>query len=247
MQLINDLRIASRSLLRTPGFTALTTAVLAPGLAVGGTIYGVVHTVAQLPPPVPEPESLVGIQLFDRVHNNDQVGVGSHALEDWRAAQSKLEDLAGYYVGTAIVSGDGLPARYDGAFVTGGLFSQHRLKPLLGRPIEPRDAIPGATPVVILSHDLWRTRFNLDPKVIGTSARVNGEIATVIGVMPKGLSYPAAELWVPVREKLQERARGKTNDYRGIGRLKPGITLNEVWAGVSAMVANLAAKYPNTD
>src|SRR4029453_15222756 len=99
MQLINDLRIASRSLLRTPGFTALTTTVLSLGLAVVVTMYGVDATVAKLPPPVPEPESLVGIQLFDRVHNNDQVGVGSHALEDWRAAQSKSEDLAGYSLG----------------------------------------------------------------------------------------------------------------------------------------------------
>jgi predicted permease len=247
MQLLNDMRIASRSLLRTPGFTALTTTVLGLGLAVVVTMYGVVHTVAQLPPPVPDPESLVGIQLFDRVHNNDQVGVGSHALEDWRAAQTKLEDLGGYYVGTAIVSGDGMPARYDGAFVTGAFFSQTRLKPLLGRAIEPRDAIPGATPVVVLSHDLWRTRYNLDPKVIGKSLRVNSETATVIGVMPKGLSYPAAELWFPVREKLQELPRGKSNDFRLIGRLKPGVTINNVEAELGTIVAKLAAKYPNTD
>ena len=133
MQLLHDLRIASRSLLRTPGFTALTTTVLGLGLAVVVTMFGVVHTVAQLPPPVPEPDSLVGILLFDREHTNNHVGVGSHALEDWRAAQSKLEDLAGYYVGTAIVSGEGLPVRYDGAFVTGAFFAQTRLRPILGR------------------------------------------------------------------------------------------------------------------
>src|SRR5262245_9902640 len=182
MQLIQDLRIASRSLLRTPGFTALTTIVLGLGLAVVVTMYGVVHTVAELPPPVPEPDSLVGIQLSDRVHDNVEVGIGSHALQDWRAVQTKLEDLGGYYVGTSIVSDGGLPARYDGAFVTGAFFAQARLKPLLGRTIELRDAIPGATPVVVLGYDLWRSRYNLDPKLIGRSVRVNGETATVIGV-----------------------------------------------------------------
>jgi putative ABC transport system permease protein len=247
MQFIHDLRVATRSLLRTPGFTALTTSVLGLGLAVVVTMFGVVHAVAQLPPPVPEPESLVGIQLFDRVHNNDQMGVGSHALEDWRAAQSKLEDLGGYYVGTAIVSGEGLPARYDGAFVTGAFFAQTRLKPLLGRTIDARDAIPGATPVVVLSNDLWRTRYNQDAKVIGNSLRVNGETATIIGIMPKGTVYPAADLWVPVREKLQDLARGKSNDYRVIGRLKPGVTINEVQAELSTIAANLAVKYPITD
>ena len=89
--------------------------------------------------------------------------------------------------------------------------------------------------------------FNQDAKVIGNSLRVNGETATIIGVMPKGTEYPAAELWVPVREKLQELARGKTNDYRVIGRLKPGVTINEVQAELSTIAANLAAKYPNTD
>ena len=100
---------------------------------------------------------------------------------------------------------------------------------------------------MVLSHDLWRTRYNQDTKIIGDSLRVNGETATIIGVMPKGREYPAAELWVPVREKLQELARGKANDFRVIGRLKPGVTINQAQAELSTIVANLAAKYPNTD
>src|SRR5215470_2629467 len=167
MQFIQDLRIAARSLLRTPGFTALTTLVLSLGLAVVVTMYGVVHTIAYVPPPVPQPDSLVGIQMIDRVHNADDVYIGSHMLEDWRAAQTKFEDMGGQYVGTAIVSGDGMPARYDGAFVTGAFFGQIRNQPIIGRLIEPRDAMTGAQPVVVLSYELWRSRYNLDPKIIG--------------------------------------------------------------------------------
>jgi predicted permease len=247
MQFIQDLRVAARSLLRAPGFTAVTTTVLGLGLAVVVTMFGVMHTIADVPPPVPQPETLVGIQLIDRVHNSDDVYVGSHALEDWRASQTKFEDLAGQYVGTAIVSGDGLPARYDGAFVTGAFFSQTRLKPLLGRALEPRDAIPGAEPVAVLSHDLWRTRFNLDPEVLGRTLRVNGVTSTIVGVMPQGVAYPDAQLWVPVREKLQEVARGKANDYKVVGRLKPGVTLDEAQAELTTIAARLAKQYPETD
>ncbi|HKE43917.1 MAG TPA: ABC transporter permease [Steroidobacteraceae bacterium] len=247
MQFTQDLRIAARSLLRAPGFTALTTTVLSLGLAVVVTMYGVVHTIAYVPPPVPEPDSLVGIQLIDRVHNADDVFVGSHMLEDWRAAQSKFEDLGGQYVGTAIVSGEGMPARYDGGFVTGAFFAQTRLKPMFGRLIEPRDALPGAQPVVVLSHDLWGSRYNYDPKVIGRTLKVNGEVAAVIGVMPKKVEYPAADLWVPVREKLAELPRGKANDFRVIGRLKPGVTIDEASAELTTIAARLAKLHPDTD
>lgn len=247
MQFIQDVRIAARSLLRAPGFTALTTTVLGLGLAVVVTMFGVVRTVSDTPPPVPQPESLVGITLVDRVHNADKVYVGSHALEDWRAAQTKFEDLAGQYVGTLIVSGDGLPARYDGGFVTGAFFDLTRLKPLLGRTLEPRDAIPGAQPVVLLGHDLWRTRYNLDPGIIGRTLRVNGETATIVGVMPPGIRYPEAQLWVPVREKLQDLARGKANEFAVIGRLKPGVTLDAAQAELTTIAARLAKQYPDTD
>ncbi|HZF27122.1 MAG TPA: ABC transporter permease [Steroidobacteraceae bacterium] len=247
MQFIQDLRIAARSLLRTPGFTALTTIVLSLGLAVVVTMYGVVHTVAYVPPPVPEPRSLVGIQLLDRVHNADDVFVGSHMLEDWRATQTKFEDLGGQYVGTAIVSGDGMPARYDGGFVTGAFFGQTRLKPMFGRVIEPRDAIVGAQPVVVLSYDLWRTRYNLDPRVIGRTLKVNGETATVIGVMPSKIEYPVADLWVPVREKLSELARGKADDFRVVARLKPGVSIDEAQAELTTIAARLAKQHPDTD
>ena len=247
MQFTQDLRIAARSLLRAPGFTAITTIVLGLGLAVVVTMFGVMHTIADVPPPVPQPQTLVGIQQIDRVHNSDDVYVGSHALEDWRAAQTKFEDLGGEYVGTAIVSGDGLPARYDGAFVTGAFFTQTRLKPLLGRTIEPRDAIPGAEPVVVLSHDLWRTRFNLDPKALGRTLRVNGVTSTIVGVMPQGVAYPDAQLWVPVREKLQELARAKASDYKVVGRLKAGVTLDEAQAELTTIAARLAKQYPDTD
>jgi predicted permease len=247
MQFIQDLRIASRSLLRTPGFTALTTIVLSLGLAVVVTMYGVVHTIAYVPPPVPEPDSLVGIQMIDRVHNADDVYVGSHMLEDWRAAQTKFDDLGGQYVGTAIVSGDGMPARYDGAFVTGAFFGQLRLKPLIGRGIEPRDAIAGAQPVVVLSHELWRSRYNLDPKVIGHSLKVNGETATIVGVMPAKADYPAADLWTPVRENLGDKARGKANDFKVIARLKPGVSVDEAQAEMTTIAARLAKLHPDTD
>jgi predicted permease len=248
MQLIQDLRVATRSLLRTPAFTALATGVLGLGLAVVVTMFGILYTIAYEPPPFPNPESLVGVRIVDKARGKSEDGTSSHNLAEWRAAQKSFEEMAGGLTGTVIISGDGTAERYDGGLVTGSLFNVIGIRPLIGRTLQPGDDIPGAAPVVMLGYDLWRTRYNSDPQVIGRVLKVNGVLSTVVGVMPAKFEFPtSAQLWVPLREKLDEVPRGKGAWVAVIARLRPGVSLDDAQADLSAISARLAERYPETN
>ena len=248
MQLLQDLRVATRSLLRTPAFTALSTGVLGLGLAVVVTMFGILYTIAYEPPPFPQPESLVGVRIVDKARGKSEDGTNSHNLADWRASQKSFEEMGGGLTGTVIISGDGTAERYDGGMITGTLLNVIGIQPLIGRTIQPSDDIPGAAPVVMLGYDLWRTRYNADPKVLGRVLKVNGVHATVIGIMPATFEFPtSAQLWVPLREKLDEVPRGKGAWLGVIARLRPGVSIDDAQADLGAISARLAERYPETN
>lgn len=249
MNFLQDLRIACRSLLRTPGFTALSTGVLGLGLAVVVTMFGMLYAIGYEPPPLPGSDSLVGVHIINRTRGQNIDSMSTHDLADLRASQTSFEDLVGSYSGTATVRGDGPAERYDGGFVTGEYFKVLGMEPLLGRAIEPRDAVPGAAPVVVLGEDLWRQRFDEDRTVIGRALKVNGELATIIGVMPKRYDdFPVgSKLWVPIREDLNKLSRGQGGWVNVIGRLRDGISLDQAQTELSAIAARTAQRFPETN
>lgn len=248
MSFAADLRIATRSLAHTPGFTALATSVLALGLAVVVVMFAILWEVSYEPPPIPDPDTMVGIKTINRSENDLDNDVTSHDFADWSRMQTVFTGIAGNYDGTATVSGDGPAERYSGGFVTGKYFELIGLPPLMGRGIEPRDALQGAAPVVVLGYDLWRTRFDSDPQVLGRSLKVNGEVATIVGVMSQSFGYPpGAQLWVPVREPYDAGVRGENIGFAVVGRLKPGVTIDEAAAHMSIIGARLAQQYPATN
>jgi predicted permease len=248
MQLIQDVRVALRSLLRAPAFTALATGVLGLGLAVVVTMFGILYTIAYEPPPFPHHESLVGVRIIDTARGKSDGGTSTHNLFEWRAAQTSFEEMGGGLTGTVIISGDHTAERYDGGMITGTLFDVIGIQPLIGRTIQPGDDLPGAAPVVVLGYDLWRTRYNADPQVLGRVLKVNGVHATVVGVMPAQFEFPTtAQLWIPLREKLAEIPRGKGAWVQVIARLKPGVSVDDAQADLGAISARLAERYPETN
>jgi putative ABC transport system permease protein len=248
MSFAQDVRVATRSLARTPGFTALSTLVLALGLAVVVVMFAILWEVSHEPPPIPDPDTMVAIKTIDRAKNDLDNHVTSHDFVEWRRSQTVFTDMAGNYVGTATMSGHGLAERYEGGFVTGTFFDLIGMPPLLGRALGPRDALSGAAPVVVLGFDLWRTRFNSDPSVIGRSLKVNDKVTTVVGVMGQGFTFPnTAQLWVPLPEPYDAGVRGEGNDMAVIARLKPGMTLDDAQAQMSVIGARIARQYPETN
>ncbi|MGH8131551.1 MAG: ABC transporter permease [Steroidobacteraceae bacterium] len=195
---LDELKAAVSGLARAPAFTGLAVGVLGLGLGAVIFMYGVADTLMLKPAPYPDAERLYTIvTIAGQAHDDYDHDMAPLDYLKIREAQTQFEAIGSAYVGTTYLTGDGQAERYDGGFVDGDLFDVAGTAPELGRTILPRDAIEGAAPVVVLSHELWRERFNSDPGVIGRVVRVNGRSSEVIGVMPRGFSFPSTpQLWV---------------------------------------------------
>ena len=221
---IDEVKAAIAGLARAPAFTALAVGVLGLGLGAVIFMYGVADTLMMKPPPFPNADRLYTIATIDGQIAGDYDD--SMFPQDYlriREAQTQFEAMGSIYVGTTYLTGDGQAERYDGGFADGHIFDVAGVAPELGRTILPRDTIEGATPVVVLSHELWAERFGADPAVIGRTVRVNGKASEVIGVMPKGYTFPStAALWVANQQDATRVARNEGVDVGVYGRLRAG-------------------------
>jgi predicted permease len=179
----------------------------------------------------------------------ESMEVTVHDYYDWRAQQTTFSDLAAFYSGTANLSGtEGRPERYNGAFVTDNTFRLLRVNALLGRTFQEGDDDPGAVPVALIGYDVWQNRFNGDPGIVGTTARINARPTTIVGVMPDGFRFPLAEeLWLPMNQDPTSLARGTGLTLEAMGRLGPGTSLEQAAAELATIARRLEAEYPATN
>jgi predicted permease len=165
---------------------------------------------------------------------------------DFRAASTSFENLAAYSHNSMSLVGQGEPLRLDGFQVTGNLFSTLQRSPLLGRYLEPRDDTAGAPGSVVLSYSLWQTVFAGDPAVVGKSIYLDNSSYTVVGVMPADFLFPSrdTQYWTAFRFQ-EEDYQDRTNTYLGgIGRLKPGVSLDAARTELGVIATRLRKQYP---
>lgn len=240
--LLDEFAAAARGLSRAPMFTALAVAVLGLGLGAVIGMVGIVETMLWKPPPYPGAERIYAIELNDPKIDKYSESVAPQDYVELREVQTKFEALGAGYTGTVYLTGDGQAERYDGGFVSASIFDVAATPPLLGRVIEPRDDVDGAAPVVVLGHDLWRTRFDADPGILGRTVRLNGVTTEVVGVMPKGFAFPVQnQLWIPARIDPGRASRADSIPVQVIGRLHVDATPDEAQEEFAPVAAKLAA------
>ena len=244
-QLIQDLRLAARSLARRPGLTVTILFTLA--LGIGGTtaIFSVVEGVLLRPLPFDDPERLVRIWTQFPEHQAFQFPVSEAEYVDYRDSSELYEDVAAYAEQTVTLTGTGEPVRLGAAFASSSLWTLLGVEPHLGRFFGPDDDRPGAGSVALLSHGLWQRRFGGSEKIVGSDVTLNGGPVTVIGVLPPGFRFPerTTELWLPLR--LDESAiTSRSGHYLGlVGRLSAGASLAEVRAEMEVIVGRWSGLY----
>src|SRR6266850_1507774 len=199
-----DVRVGLRVLFKEKSFCVL--AVLVLGLGIGGatTQFTVVNAIVLRGFSFPHPEQLMSVGLIDpqASDQNNNFGNGNipsaQDYEDLRAGQKSFALMSAYLNGSTInVSYKKNPQRYTGGYVTEDFFKIINVKPILGRDFTAEDNKPGAEKVTILGNEIWKRDFNGDPHVVGQAIRINGKVATVIGVMPPNFKFPInEELWV---------------------------------------------------
>lgn len=251
MRLIEDLRQAWRGLRGSPAFLILSSGVLALGLATTIFMYGVAYTLLEKTASYPQADRLVGVRNTEPEKGFDDVSFKFVDFLEIKATQKSFSDLVGLYSGTMTISGSGIPERISGIFASEGLFRMLKVEPALGRGFRPEDHAPGAVPTLVLRHDFWLSRFGGDPSIIGRSIKMNGELTTVIGVMPKGFEFIGKDdrAWTALRRDLttEKRFGADTVDVGIYGRLRDGATLASAASEFETLGAELARKYPETN
>ncbi len=243
--LFQDLRYAVRTLRKSPGFALVAVACLALGIGVNATIFSVVDGVLLRPYPYPDPDRLVVLNATNHRLGVTRTGVSYLDFRDWRDENRTLMGLAAFTQRSlTIADGRTDPERYNGATISWNLFSMLGMPPALGRDFGPEDDRPGAEPVVLLSDEVWRHRYDADPSIVGRAILVNATPHTVIGVMPPRFMFPETQrLWVPLAPYQHEWTR-QTRNLQVFARLRPGVTIEQAATDLEAVASRLEASYP---
>jgi predicted permease len=248
--LLQDLKYAWRTLARKPGFATVTVLTLAIGIGANAAIFSAVRAVLFRPLPFPDPGRLV--QISSTNTRNPRVPGGAASppdFVDWRRDSTSFEDMAAVSAGSIPWSGHGAAEQVPFAQVTEGFFGILGVPALHGRSLTADDAAEGAADVVVISHELWTRRWGSDPAAIGRVMILDGMPRRVVGIMPRGFSFPLnSELWVPLRfgpEQLEGQRGAQFLDV--IARLRPAVSFGSAQAELSTIVGRMAYQYPGTN
>jgi putative ABC transport system permease protein len=249
MSLLQDVRFALRLMIKDRWFSAVAITALALGIGVNATVFTLVNAVLIRGLPFPEADRLFVLGVKPPTSTRGGETISRLDYVDWRRAATSYDSLAAFSLGAMTISdARTAPESTPGAWMTADAFRVLRQPMLLGRDFRPGDDEPGAERVVILGHALWQSRYRGDRGVLGLPLRVNGEPATVIGVMPPGIKFPTrAELWVSAIPTAEQQVR---RDQRGLtvfARLKPGATAAGARAELDGVVKRLAAAHPTSN
>lgn len=235
--IIRECRDAWRRLSRRPGYTALSVMVLGVGLGVVVFLFSLVNTLMLEPLPFPHADRLVAIgELQNDSGGIGDKGVGIGDIDSDRYLRLKaslhgIDDIGASQHGNILMDAGSGAIRYEGGRLTSSMMDLLGGRPLIGRGFTVADDQPDAAQVVLLGENLWQHAFNADPHIIGRVLRVNGEIATVIGVLPGNFVFPGvSQLWLPLRIK-----DGQHNDVFMVARRQLGTELGQAQQELEAM------------
>jgi putative ABC transport system permease protein len=249
--LIKDIRFGVRGLLKRPGFTFIAIITLGLGIGANSAIFSVVNGVLWRPLPYANPQQLVMVWENHKARGGpDREWFSPSDFADWRDQNSSFSHFSTLNDWAPTLTGRDEPESLVGAIVSHDMFTLLGVAPELGRTFLPEEDRPKATNVVMLSHELWQSRFGSDKTIIGKSISLNQESYSVIGVMPAGFKLPlipGAQLWRPIQPALNPSCQRGCLVLRVIGRLKPDTTIEKAQADAGAIAARLAAQYPDTN
>jgi predicted permease len=252
--LLPDIRYALRVLWKSPAFTLVALLTLMLGIGANVVVFGVVNAVLLHPLDVSDPQNLYQFRVGPWT-SFKLLTTSYPAFEDYRRRNTTFSELAGFYgfCEGRLSWGNSATSVY-GYAVTGNYFEMLGVQPELGRFIQTTDEHgPNSEPYVVLSDSLWRSAFNADPGVIGTTVRLNKDFFTVVGVAPARFhgteQFDRPDYFIPIVNyfdaKYLEDRTGRPLTV--LGRLKPGVTPRQATENLTAIAAQLAKEYPQTD
>lgn len=243
-QLGKDVGYAWRQVRRAPGFAAIAVLTFALGIGLVTVQFSFVRGVAFTGPRFEGAERVVTLTTAKR-EGGEAVTSLRHFLE-LRSAQTSFEQIAAFKRGGVVLSGEGVLARpHIGVDAAAEVFAIARAQPLLGRTLRVDDNAPGAPRVAVLGWQVWQADFGGDVAVVGRVVRVNGEPATIVGVMPAGFEFPIAEeVWTNLPLPAAATAASWLDRVQIVARLRPDASLARAQAEMETIVARATVDAP---
>jgi putative ABC transport system permease protein len=257
--LLQDIRHSIRAMIKSPGFAIAAVVSLALGVGPNTMIFSLVNALLLKSLPVNRPEQLLRVFRVDEHGPYHSISYPDYL--DYRDRQQVFTELAACQRMMMSLSDNGRPEAVAGAVVSANFFSVLGVQPLLGRAFAPEeDRSFGEHPVAIISYNLWQRQFNADPAQVGRTMKLNGHNFTVIGVSAPGFTgvdtVLTTEVWVPIKmlptlmpnrassfDPVQGREEAWLNDV--IGRLKPGVSLEQAQSSLSAISVQIESVHPS--
>jgi putative ABC transport system permease protein len=246
--LLQDIRYGLRSLLKKPGFTLTAVIALALGIGANTAIFSVINGVLLRSLAYADPDRIVTLWEKSLTGGNQENVISPANFLDWQKQSTSFDAMAAVWdLRSNLTGGSDEPEEIKVQLVSVGFFSSLGVQPVIGRAFLPEEDKAGNNLVVILSYDLWQTRFGSDPQIIGRQATFNARQRTIVGVMPPGFHFLDSQVkaWMPLSLDPAVNYRETSGRYlRAVGRLKAGVTMQQAQAELAGIAKQLEQAYP---
>jgi predicted permease len=250
--LAQDLRYASRQLRKNPGFTAVAVLTLALGIGANSALFSVVNGVLLNPLPFPQPDQLIA--LHEGKPNFEGGSISYPNFFDWQKDNHTFASMAIARSNDFSLTGGGEAEQVHGEFISSDFFRVLGMKPLTGRWFLPGEDRMGGAPIALISRSLWEGKFSAAPDILGKGITLDGRTYTIVGVTPANFhleipGFREGQVYLPIGQWNNPwlSKRGAGLGIHGVGRLKPGVTLEQARADMDSVTRNLAMAFPDTD
>ena len=244
---VRNLRYALRTLAKTPAFTVTVILTLALGIGANSAVFSAIYAVLLSPLPFPNGDQLVKLnQLRPKIQ---EPAVAPIRLEEWNRLNHTLQGVTGYYFQDVSELSGELPEKLKMALVAPRFLQVLGVAPALGRDFSPSEEHFGGPNAMLISDRVWRRRFGGAANAVGETLRVGASAYSIAGIMPPSFQFPDrdVDLWTPSPPDAPYAQSRESTWFTAIGRLKPGITLEQARADLATVQTDLGRQYPKTD
>ena len=249
---LQDIRYGIRMVAKSPGFAAIAILTLALGIGANTALFSVVNGVLLNPLPYRQPDRLMAIYAKTREFEHSSISYPNFL--DWVRSQRSFSSIAAFREENYNLTGVGEPERVKAEMVSADFFSVLGVNPVAGRLLRPEEDQVGAQPVALISGGFWKRRFGSSPDAVGKTLTLNGVGYTVVGMIPADFRYQSgnfqnSDVYVPIGQwnDTTFRDRRTSMGMDAVGRLKPGVTLQQAQSDMDAVAQRLAEAYPDAD
>jgi len=244
-----NLKAAMRFLRKSPSFSIVVILTLGLGIGANSAVFSAIDAIILRALPFPNGNQLVALYQHDYKGRDANTFVAPVRLEDWNRLNSTFQAVSGYYFDNLSETSGSLPEKVTECLVAPRFLEVMRVAPALGRGFAPNEEHWGGASAVLISYGYWQRRFHGDPAALGQQVHLSGYTSTIIGVMPESFQFPNADvdMWTPSAPDAPFAQRRDETWFTVIGRMKPGVMLEQAAADLATVQSQLGKQFPKPD